>query len=121
MYILRPGDLPRASTILSQSFHNYPLFEYVIPDSVYRRDHLKYLCRFLLGLGLSKGEVIAPSNKIEGVSIWFLSNGSAVSSTDAIRAGLLGLVFHIDLQTLRRFIEFGKIKGKMRAEVVQAP
>jgi GNAT superfamily N-acetyltransferase len=121
MYKLQQSDLSKASTVLSQSFNNYPIFEYVIPNPVYRRDHLKYLCRFILGLGVSRGEVIAPSNKIEGVSIWLPSSGSSVSSMDAIRAGLLGLVFYIDIKTLGRFLELGNIKGKMRAEIVQGP
>src|SRR5512145_2068942 len=119
MYKLQQGDLSKASTILSQSFNNYPIFEYVIPDPIYRRDHLKYLCRFLLGLGVSRGEVIAPSNKIEGVSIWLPSNGSAISRMDAIRSGLLGLVFRIDAKILGRFLELGNIKGKTRAKIVQ--
>jgi ribosomal protein S18 acetylase RimI-like enzyme len=121
MYRLQQGDLSKASTILSQSFNSYPIFEYVIPNPVYGRDHLRYLCRFLLGLGMSRGEVIAPSNKIEGVSIWLPSDGSDVSGMDAIRAGLLGLVFRVDTKTLGRFLELGNIKGKMRERIVQGP
>lgn len=119
MYKLQKRDLNKASAILSQSFNNYPIFNHIIPDPEYRKDKLKYLCRFLLSLGIAKGEVIGPSNKMEGVSIWLPSKGSNGSGMDAIRAGLLNLFFHIKPGTVSRFIEVGKIKGEMRAEIIK--
>jgi GNAT superfamily N-acetyltransferase len=38
---------------------------------------------------------------------------------DPIRAGLLNLFVHVKLGTISRFIEVGKIKGKMRAEIIK--
>ncbi len=84
MYKLQKGDLFKASTILGEAFSNYPIFEYIIPNSAYRRKHLKYLCHFLLRLGISKGEVIAPNDTLEGVSIWLPSTGTKNSGIDAI-------------------------------------
>lgn len=90
-----------------------------MPDSTYRRNRLKYLCRFLLRLGMLKGEVIAPSDNIEGVSIWLPSTGSKNSNIDAIKAGLLNLFFQVNPKTISRFIKVGNIKGKKRATIVK--
>jgi ribosomal protein S18 acetylase RimI-like enzyme len=119
MYKLQKKDLNKASATLGRSFNDYPMFNYIIPDSEYRKDKLKYLCYFLLSLGIAKGEVIGPSNKMEGVSIWLSSNGSKSSGVDALRAGLLNLLIHIKPGTIRRFIEVGKIRGKKRTEIIK--
>ncbi len=119
MYKLQQRDLSTASTLLGKSFNNYPIFEYIIPDAVHRSEKLEYLCHFLLALGIINGEVVAPSNKIEGVSIWLYSTGSRHPGRDALRAGLLTLFFHLDVKTIRRFIEIGNIKGKVRTKIMK--
>jgi predicted GNAT family acetyltransferase len=119
MYKLQKRDLNKASAVLSRSFNDYPIFRYIIPDPEYRKAKLKYLCHFLLSLGIAKGEVIGPSDKMEGVSIWLPPKGSKSSSMDPIRAGLLNLFVHVRLGTISRFIEVGRIKGKMRAEIIK--
>jgi predicted GNAT family acetyltransferase len=119
MFKLQKKDLSKASATLSQSFNDYPIFNYIIPDPEYRKDKLKYLCHFVLRLGIAKGEVIGPSNRMEGVSIWLPPNRSKSSAMDAIRAGLLNLFVHIKPGTIRTFIEVGKTKGKMRTEIIK--
>lgn len=118
MYKIQHKDLPKASSILSQAFKNYPLFEYVLPDSASRTDQLKHLCQFILRLGMSKGMVIAPSNALEGVSIWLPSEGFPNSAMDAVRAGLLNLLLNVNIKALGRFIEIGNAKGRKRADIV---
>ena len=121
MYRLQTKDLAKASDTLAEAFDSYPLFEYIIPDPTYRKNHLKYLCHFLLRLGLFKGEVVAPSDTIEGVSIWLPPAGTQNSGIDAIRAGLLNLFFHINMRTFIRFVKIGDIKDKKRTAVIKSP
>jgi len=119
MYKLQKRDLNKAAAVLSRSFNEYPIFRYIIPDPEYRKAKLKYLCHFLLCLAIVRGEVIGPSTKMEGVSMWFPPKGSKSSSMDPVRAGLLNLFVHVKLETISRFIEVGKIKGKTRAEIIK--
>jgi ribosomal protein S18 acetylase RimI-like enzyme len=119
MYSLQISDLQRASELLGKSFNNYPIFEYILPDAADRKRKLKYFCRFLINLGMIKGEVIAPSNKIEGVSIWIHSTNSNTSGTDAIMAGFIKLVLQVNPPSVLRFMEMGNIKGKMRIQIVE--
>jgi GNAT superfamily N-acetyltransferase len=121
MYKLQTGDLAKASTVLGEAFRLYPIFEYIIPDSSYRKVHLKYLCCFLLRLGISKGEVVAPSESIEGVSIWLPPTGAQSSGIDVIRAGLLNLFFQVNTRTFVRFMKIGRIKGTKRATIIRRP
>lgn len=121
MYRIQPNDLPKASALLGRAFRDYPLFEHVLPEAASRREQLKYLCQFLLRLGMRKGLVIAPSDALEGVSIWLPSDRMPTSPVDALRAGLLNLFFHVDTKAIGRFIEIGNIKGEKRADVIGGP
>jgi GNAT superfamily N-acetyltransferase len=118
MYEIQRKDLAKASSVLALAFTGYPLFEHVLPDSASRTDRLKHLCRFLLRLGMAKGAVVAPSDALEGVSIWLPSEGSANSAIDAVKAGLFDLFFHVDIRAIGRFIEIGKAKARKRKEIV---
>ena len=121
MHKLQKRDLNKATAVFSRSFNDYPIFKYIIPDPEYRKAKLNYLCHFILSLGMAKGEVIGPSDKMEGVSIWLPSNGSKSSGMHAVLAGLLNLFVHIKPGTIRRFIEVGRTKQRMRAEIIKGP
>ncbi len=69
-YRIQITDVPRAADVLSASFIDYPIFEHVIPDRARRRRQLVHVFRFLVRMGLAHGEVLAPSGRIEGVSLW---------------------------------------------------
>jgi GNAT superfamily N-acetyltransferase len=119
MYKLQKGDLYKASIIMGQAFYDYPIFSYIIPNEAYRKRNLSYICRFLLGLGFINGEIFAPSENLEGVSVWFLSSKAYSSRIDAFRAGLLSLFLHFDTKTIRRLIEIGKIKRINREKILK--
>ncbi len=121
MYKLHPSDLVKASLALGEAFYNYPIFEYIIPDPTYRKNNLKYLCHFLLRLGNARGEVIAPTKTIEGVSIWFSSDKTESSGIEAIKAGILNLFFQVELDVFRRFMKIGSIKTNKRSTIINGP
>lgn len=121
MYSLQDSDLSKASATLAKAFHAYPVFEYIIPDASRRNRKLKYIFRFLLGLGKLHGEVIAPSDQLEGISVWIPSSGSHSSSLDALRAGLLALFLRIDIKSIGRLMAIGTIKRKRRNAIMREP
>ena len=77
--------------------------------------------RFLVRLGLASGEVIAPSDRVEGVSIWFRSERTEGSALTAIRAGLLGLYLSAGHGVVSRLVEVSTTKSRVRAELVGRP
>jgi ribosomal protein S18 acetylase RimI-like enzyme len=117
MYRLQRVDLYKASTILGETFQNYPIFTFIITNRRSRKNNLKYLCNFLLNIGIQQGEVIGTSNKLEGVSIWLPSMKPKNSGTDAIKAGFANLLFHISPVSIIKFIKVGSIKAKKRSEL----
>lgn len=90
-YAIQTRDIAKAADVLSASFADYPIFQYVMPDSPGRSRRLAEVFRFLVRLGLANGEVLAPSERIEGVSIWFRSEATDSTALTALRAGLFGL------------------------------
>lgn len=115
-YKIQIADVPRAADVLSASFVDYPIFEFVIPDGTRRRRQIGHVFRFLLRLGLAQGEVLSPSERIEGVSLWCRSDRPHASALDAFRAGLLGLYLRVGHGAFSRLIQVSTEKQRVRAE-----
>ena len=120
-YNIQKKDIDKAAQILSQSFIDYPVFVYIIPDDAYRKRKLHYIFRFLIHLGLLNGEVIAPGEKIEAVSIWIHSTRNNTSLLTVLRAGLLSLYCHLNFGVMSRLLEVGAIKREMRNKIISDP
>jgi ribosomal protein S18 acetylase RimI-like enzyme len=111
----------RAADVLSASFLDYPIFEHVIPDGAKRRRRLAHVFRFLVRLGLAQGEVLAPSERIEGVSIWYRSEHGHSSPLIALRAGLLGLCLRVGPRAVLRLIQVSADKSRTRVRLLSDP
>jgi len=120
-YKIQKADVNKAANVLGQSFSNYPIFKYILPDDQYRYRKLSCLFEFLINSGLSTGKVIAPSKNIECVSIWQTSSHSSTSIINAIESGILRLFIKINLTSLKRFISIGKAKQKIRSSIIKEP
>jgi ribosomal protein S18 acetylase RimI-like enzyme len=120
-YKLQIADVPRAADVLSASFVDYPIFEHVIPDQATRKRRLAHIFRFLVRLGLAHGEVLAPSGRIEGVSIWYRSDLENNSALAAFRAGLVGLYLRVGHGATSRLIQVSAQKTRVRAKLLSQP
>jgi ribosomal protein S18 acetylase RimI-like enzyme len=120
-YAIQPADVAKAADVLSASFADYPVFQHVMPDEAGRGRKLAHVFRFLVRLGLTSGEVIAPSEGIEGVSIWFRSEGTGSSALTAFRAGLLGLYLRVGHGAVARLIQVSATKSRARAKLLSRP
>ncbi len=103
---------------MSQSFIDYPIFNYIIPNDVYRKRKLIYLFKFLICLGLANGEVISTSERLEGVSIWIYSKNNNFSLLTVLQAGLLSLCFRVNFGVLYRLIKIGNRKRETRTKII---
>jgi GNAT superfamily N-acetyltransferase len=117
-YNIQKCDIDKAARILSQSFINYPIFNYIIPDDAYRKRKLIYIFKFLIRLGLANGEVISTSERIEGVSIWIHSKNNNSSLLTVLQAGLLSLCFCVNFGVLYRLIKVGARKRDTRTKII---
>lgn len=117
-YSIRKYDIDKAACILSQSFIDYPIFNYIIPDGAYRKRKLKYLFKFLICLGLANGEVISTSKGLECISIWIHSPKNKISLITVLQSGLLSLCFHVNLGVLFRLIKIGAVKQNTQNKII---
>ena len=120
-YKIQIADVPQAAAVLAASFLDYPVFEYVIPDRARRGRQLGHVFGFLLHLGLAHGEVLAPSARIEGVSLWHRSDRPHGSALDAFRAGLFGLYLRVGHGAVSRLVQVSATKRRVRAERLMEP
>lgn len=121
IYHIQKRDINKAAQLLGRSFIDYPLFKCVLPDYQYRAKKVRHFFNFLIKFGLRNGEVIAPSNRIEGISIWINSSNVKSSLFDILRSGFIALMFNTDFKSIRRFTQFGLKKKEIRSNVVKDP
>ena len=118
LYQIEKKDIDKAVRVLSSSFIDYPTFRFIFPDDQYRKKKLKHLFTFFVKFGMLNGEVLATSQNIEGISIWFDSNNLKSSLISYLKAGLASVIFKIDPKSFKRFTEIGSIKQKTRSDIL---
>jgi GNAT superfamily N-acetyltransferase len=119
LYNIQKKDLRKAAQVLSKSFMDYPVFTYILPDRNYRMRKIEHLFSFLITIGLLDGEVLAPSDKIEGVSIWIDSASKKSSFIKILKNGLFPLFLNLNIRSISRFIRIGLKKHKVRKEILK--
>jgi hypothetical protein len=75
-YAIQARDVATAAEVLSASFADYPIFQYVMPQRSGQNRRLDAIFSFLVRLGRANGKVLAPSERIEGVSSGFAPSTS---------------------------------------------
>jgi len=70
LYQLKFIPLNKAAEIISQAFHNDPLYEYIIPDKSDRIKYFPYIFKAYIWYCIHFGAVYASSPNLEGVTLW---------------------------------------------------
>jgi hypothetical protein len=118
LYHIEESEVSKAALVLGRSFSNYPIFTYILPEHKARTRKLSLLFSFLIRNGLQIGEVVAPSNNLEGISIWVINAGNRPPQINAVKSGIIGLLFGLDPASLQRFIAVGRQKEKTRRKLL---
>jgi hypothetical protein len=121
LYQIEKKDVNNAAMVLGKSFINYPVFSFILPDLSYREKKLKFIFKFLINLGLLSGDVIATSNKLEGISIWIDSSSKKTSAIKIIWYCLIPLLFRVNPVSVIRLIKIGRLKEKARKDILKSP
>jgi hypothetical protein len=119
LYRLQYKDIEKASQVLSRSFFDYPDFTYLFSDEGERNKDLYHVMKLLVKCGMLHGEVLAPSNNLEGISIWYKSDQLNFSFIDMVRAGFFGLLIKLNKTFFNTFRELGESKKASRNEIVK--
>jgi ribosomal protein S18 acetylase RimI-like enzyme len=119
VYNLKMKDAERASKILGKAFFNYPTFEYLFPNEKIRKRYIVRVIAFLLKCGIIHGKVMAPSDNLEGISIWYKSDNLNFPFSSVAKAGFFSLLFFMNPFILCKFLKLGHIKKTNRNSVIQ--
>jgi hypothetical protein len=119
LYKLTINDTEAASKVLGKAFYNYPTFEYLFPDLNTRKRDISKVMKFLLKCGIFHGEVMASSNNLEGISIWYKSDDLNFPITSILKAGLFNLFISINKSSLYKFIKLGNEKKINRNKTIK--
>lgn len=99
-----------ASQQLTQAFYNYPVFVYVYPDDLERKDKLPHFFKSMVHKGLQQGEVYATSADMAGVTVWL---------PPGIPGGLSG-AYQVDKAAYERFSYYGSCVYGVRQKYAPA-
>jgi ribosomal protein S18 acetylase RimI-like enzyme len=119
VYNLNMKDAEQASKILGKAFFNYPTFEYLFPNANIRKRNIVRVISFLLKCGIIHGEVLAPSNRLQGISVWYKSDNLNFPFRSVVKAGFFNLFFSMNPFTMSKFISLGNKKKRNRNSVLQ--
>ncbi|MFX1451176.1 MAG: GNAT family N-acetyltransferase [Promethearchaeota archaeon] len=73
LFRLTEDHIKPAGKMLARAFEDNPIFIYLIPDTIERKNKLRYIFEFIIHYGVLYGEVYAPSSNLEGVAAWLPS------------------------------------------------
>jgi GNAT superfamily N-acetyltransferase len=118
LHHLSSADLPCAAAVLARAFHEYPTFRRLLPDAGARRRKLAWVMRFFIGCGLLRGEVLAPSSKLEGIAVWFRASDLGFGLGTLVWAGLFGTLLALGPETAVRFVRLGDAKREHRGPLL---
>lgn len=99
---LEPELFDRALLTLTRSFHNDPMYEWILPDAAQRTRGIRHLHRIPLKYGLRHG-YIAQSDGARAVAIW-VPPGRAPSLGAMIRSGMLATPFRVGAGRFTKFM-----------------
>jgi len=121
LYQIKSNDVYKAAQVLGESFIDYPIFSFILPERTYREKKIKFLFTFLINLGLLSGEVLASSNKMEGISIWIDSSSKKISAIKIFWYCLIPLFLRVNPMSAFRLIKIGLLREKIRKDILKGP
>ncbi len=113
LYKVRRRDIKKAVEVLTKAFDRDPLTQFMFPNDETRQNRSSHYFKFIISYGLKFGEVYAPSPKIEGLAIWYLSDKYEMTMMKQLRAGGMRLFMKLKKETIRRMLPLGRFSGEM--------
>jgi len=108
LYRLDMKDLDKASEVLGRAFFDDPDTMKILPDDDARKKKLKHFFKCFVKFGLLYGEVYAPSNELEGISVWVHSSTKDMTIWRNLRSGFMGLILKVNGKAMNVFSSYGK-------------
>lgn len=108
LYRLNKNHIATASRILARSFHEDPIFVYILPDPIKRSKNLPFLFQDLLKYGLKYGEVYSTSPNLEGITIWIPPGDCEMTVWRMFQSRSVTLYLRTGLKNIPRMVKASK-------------
>jgi len=95
----------QAAETLALAFENFPLFTFLLPEKLKRKEKLMAIFESFVRYGLRYGSVYATSPNFEGVAIWFNYEEMNTSLIGYFRCGMFKLLRKLGLKNSLRFVK----------------
>jgi ribosomal protein S18 acetylase RimI-like enzyme len=102
LYRIGRKDVPEVSAVLRAAFEQHPLTAYFMPDEHKRERQSSAIYDFSVKYGILYGEVYSPTERVEGVAIWYHSSDKSYNAFRAVRAGMMRIFLAFDRGSLEK-------------------
>jgi len=102
LYPLRKRDIRRAAEVLADAFQDDPLWNAVCAGEVDVRKRLRAIFEIAVRHGMTYGEVVAPSERLEGIVAWVPGMHVDMTTWQLVRSGGLGAAMRIGSTVVKR-------------------
>lgn len=99
---LQKDQIKPAAQMLARAFYDDAFFKKLVPDPEERLKKATHLFAFNLKIGIKYGEVYTPSSNLEGITMWMRPEHTYISFWNAIRCGVIPLVFRVGFGLMRK-------------------
>lgn len=96
---------PAAET-LSSAFEDFPLFTFLLPEKIKRKEKLMVAFEGFERYGLKYGYIQASSLNFEGIAIWLNSEIMKMTLISYIRCGFFKFMRKVGLKVTMRYLKF---------------
>jgi GNAT superfamily N-acetyltransferase len=110
-----PRDLSKASDILADAFQFDPLFLWMAPDPLVRRDLIKTLVRH----AFMNGGVMISDPEARGAALWFENNRAPAGSLSILLTGQAFIIARVGLEKTRDLLELNTFLMKTRQQILK--
>ena len=118
---LTKAEMEGCAKLLVDAFWEDPLNLYFIPVGENRRKLLNGYLKFRLRFAFQHGEVYSTSPDLEGIAAWFPPGMSDLTYFRLIRAGGLGLIRLLGLDTISRMNRIASHAAESRKQYLSEP
>jgi ribosomal protein S18 acetylase RimI-like enzyme len=98
-------NVQQAAETLTSAFEDFPLFTFLLPEKLKRREKLMVVFEGYIRFGLRYGYVYATSSNFEGTAIWFNYEEMNTSLISYLRCGMFKLLRKLGLKDSLRFVK----------------
>lgn len=120
-YIPTAADLKSVCSVWSEAFAEYPMFKYIIPDVEKRKKILPLWMESMATYGMKFGNIVATSEKMEGVGIFVMPEDMPMTIWKWIRSGMVKNLIALGWKAMKRALDLENYNEEIMKKIAPKP